>query len=73
MNVFAHGGNSSISRTRIIAAPGEKGSWEGSERIQSWRHMEGTVSVPRRSPQQFFGDYNPYTEVLAETGSPPHR
>lgn len=59
----AHGGNSSTSHITYEAAPGEKVIIKGSERIQSWSHIEGTV-WKAMLPNSFFGDYNPYTEVL---------
>lgn len=59
----AQGGRSNIERIVYEAAPGEKVVIKGSERIQNWELVEGTVwkSVIANS---FFGSYNPYKEVL---------
>lgn len=59
----AHSGYSNISRITYEAAEGEKVIIKGSERMQNWELVEGTVwkSV---IPNKFFGDYNPYKEIL---------
>lgn len=59
----AHGGHSSTSRIIYEAAPGEKVVIKGSERIQCWEQEEGTV-WKAVLPDSFFGDYNPYKEIL---------
>lgn len=59
----AHGGNSSIDRIIYEAAPGEKAVIKGSERISSWEQVEGSVWKVVL-PDSFFGDYNPYKEIL---------
>lgn len=59
----AHGGHSSTSRITYEAAPGEKAIIKGSERIRGWINIEGTVWKVK-IPNSFFGEYNPYTEVL---------
>ncbi|MFC1635228.1 hypothetical protein ACFL5Z_10345, partial [Planctomycetota bacterium] len=41
------------------AAPGEKVVIKGSERITSWKNIEGGV-WKIELPNAFFGDYNPY-------------
>ncbi|MRH43565.1 hypothetical protein GH741_12830 [Aquibacillus halophilus] len=58
--------NAGLSETRRItyqAAEGEKVVIKGSEQIQDWEQVEGTVwkTVLANS---FFGDYNPYTEEI---------
>lgn len=59
-----HGGYSNISRITYEAAEGEKVVIKGSERIQSWEPYEGTVWKVIL-PNTFFGDYNPYKEILS--------
>lgn len=59
----AHGGRSSTSRITYEAAPGEKVIIKGSERIQSWSPVEGTV-WKAALPNSFFGEYHPYIETL---------
>lgn len=59
----AHGGRSSISRIIYEAAQGEKVIIKGSERIQNWEPVEGSV-WKTVLPNTFFGDYNPYKELL---------
>lgn len=58
-----HSGTSQKSRIVFETAPGEQVIIKGSERIQNWERVEGTVwkSV---LPNTFFGEYNPYKEVL---------
>lgn len=58
--------NPGLSNTRRItyqAADGEKVVIKGSERIQDWQHIEGTL-WKTVLPNQFFGDYNPYKEEI---------
>lgn len=55
-----------LSNTRRItykAADGEKVVIKGSERIQDWQPVEGTV-WKTVIPNQFFGEYNPYKEEI---------
>jgi len=59
-----HSGYSNISRITYEAAPGEKVVIKGSERIQSWERLEGTVWKVV-IPNTFFGDFNPYKEILS--------
>jgi hypothetical protein len=59
-----HSGYSNISRITFEAADGEKVVIKGSERIQSWEPYEGTVWKVIL-PNTFFGDYNPYKEILS--------
>jgi len=58
-----HSGYSNISRITFEAAEGEKVVIKGSEHIQGWERLEGTVWKVTL-PNSFFGDYNPYKEVL---------
>lgn len=58
-----HSGYSNISRITYQAAEGEKVVIKGSERIQNWEPIEGTV-WKAVIPNAFFGDYNPYAERL---------
>lgn len=58
--------NAGISEYRRItykAAEGEKVVIKGSERIQEWEQVERTV-WKAVLPNDFFGDYNPYTEEI---------
>jgi hypothetical protein len=58
--------NPGLSNTRRItykAADGEKVVIKGSERIQDWQKVEGTVWKTVLS-NEFFGDYNPYKEEI---------
>ncbi len=59
----AHGGRSDIERIIYEAAEGEKVVIKGSERITDWTKVEGNV-WKAVLPNTFFGDYNPYKEVL---------
>ena len=59
-----HSGYSNISRITYEAAEGEKVVIKGSERIQGWELLEGTVWKVVL-PNTFFGDYNPYKEILS--------
>ena len=58
-----HSGYSNISRITYEAAEGEKVVIKGSERIQGWELYEGTVWKVI-IPNTFFGEYNPYKEIL---------
>ncbi|WP_053362736.1 right-handed parallel beta-helix repeat-containing protein [Bacillus sp. FJAT-27251] len=58
--------NSGLSEYRRItyqAAEGEKVVIKGSERIQEWQPVEGSVWKVVL-PNEFFGDYNPYIEEI---------
>lgn len=58
-----HQGLSEKRRITYMAAEGEKVVIKGSERIQSWQHVEGNV-WKCVLPNTFFGDFNPYKEEL---------
>lgn len=58
-----HSGRSSINRITYEAAEGEKVVIKGSERIQNWEQVEGDVWRVV-IPNTFFGEYNPYKELL---------
>ncbi len=58
-----HGGNSSIDRIEYIAAEGERAVIKGSERITNWENVAGSVWKVTLE-NTFFGDYNPYAEIL---------
>lgn len=58
-----NGGTSDYNRIVYKAADGEKVVIKGSERIQNWEQVEGTV-WKTELPNSFFGDYNPYEEVI---------
>ncbi|MBY0099655.1 right-handed parallel beta-helix repeat-containing protein [Mesobacillus maritimus] len=58
--------NAGLSEYRRItyqAAEGEKVVIKGSERIQEWEQVEGTVWKVQ-IPNEFFGEYNPYIEEI---------
>lgn len=58
--------NAGLSEYRRItyqAAEGEKVVIKGSERVQEWEQVEGTV-WKAVLPNEFFGDYNPYIEEI---------
>lgn len=59
----ANGGTSDICRIIYRAAEGEKPVIKGSERIQNWENIGGTVwkSV---LPNTMFDEYHPYRELL---------
>ena len=59
-----HSGYSNISRITYEAAKGEKVVIKGSERIQGWEPLTGTV-WKRIIPNTFFGEFNPYQEILS--------
>lgn len=58
-----HSGRSNISRITYEAAPGEKPVIKGSELVKDWVRVEGNV-WKAVLPNSFFGEYNPYKEVL---------
>lgn len=58
-----NGGRSNSERIVYEAAEGEKVVIKGSERITGWKHMEGSVWKVM-IPNDFFGNFNPYEEVL---------
>ena len=57
------GGLSDTRRIVYEAAKDEKVVIKGSERIQTWEHVEGSVWKVTL-PNSFFGDFNPYVERL---------
>jgi alpha-N-arabinofuranosidase len=59
-----HSGYSNLSRITYEAAEGEKVVIKGSERIQSWEKLEGTM-WKAVLPNTFFGEYNPYKETVS--------
>jgi hypothetical protein len=58
-----HSGYSNLSRITFEAAKGEKVVIKGSERIQNWENIEGTV-WKAVLPNSFFGTYNPYKQLI---------
>ncbi|MBQ8408983.1 MAG: right-handed parallel beta-helix repeat-containing protein [Clostridia bacterium] len=57
------GGSSPKERITYLAAPNEKVVIKGSEEIKGWVYeRDGVWTVTL--PNSFFGDYNPYTDVL---------
>ncbi len=57
------GGTSDVQRITYQAAPGEAVAIKGSEVITGWKRVANdtwTVTLPNR----FFGDFNPYSDVL---------
>ena len=58
-----YGGLSNTRRIIYEAAEGEKVVIKGSERIQIWEHVEGTVWKAALA-NDFFGDFNPYKEPV---------
>jgi len=59
----AEGGLSNARRITYMAAAGEHVVIKGSERIQSWEKVEGTV-WKAVLPNTFFGCFNPYAETV---------
>ncbi|HHU50341.1 MAG TPA: hypothetical protein GXZ36_00730 [Firmicutes bacterium] len=58
--------NTGLSNSRRItyqAAEGEKVVIKGSEQIRDWERVEGSI-WKTVLPNDFFGDYNPYTEEI---------
>ncbi|MFS0864889.1 DUF1565 domain-containing protein [Fredinandcohnia sp. 179-A 10B2 NHS] len=58
--------NAGLSEYRRItyqAAEGEKVVIKGSEQIQEWEQVDGSVWKVEL-PNEFFGDYNPYIEEI---------
>ncbi|RKQ31337.1 right-handed parallel beta-helix repeat-containing protein [Oceanobacillus halophilus] len=58
--------NTGLSNTRRItyqAAKGEKVVIKGSEQVQDWEQVEGTV-WKKVIPNEFFGEFNPYKEEI---------
>lgn len=58
-----YAGLSEYRRITYQAAEGEKVVIKGSEQIQDWEQVEGTVWKVVL-PNEFFGDYNPYTKEI---------
>jgi len=59
----ANSGSNDMERITFEAAKGEKVVIKGSERIQNWELEEGNVWKVVL-PNSYFGDYNPYKEIL---------
>ena len=59
----SEGGLSNARRITYQAAEGEHVVIKGSERIQSWEKVEGTV-WKAVLPNEFFGCFNPYAETV---------
>ena len=57
------GGDSDDKRIIYRAAPGEKVEIKGSERIVNWERLQGGV-WKIVLPNTFFGDYNPYVDLI---------
>jgi len=57
------GGTSEMTRITYEAAPGEKVVIKGSERVENWEVVDGTV-WKAVIPNVLFGDYNPYSEQI---------
>jgi hypothetical protein len=57
------GGEQDDLRIVYRAAPGERVEIKGSERIANWQKMENGVWKVTL-PHTFFGDYNPYTDLI---------
>lgn len=58
------GGECDRSRIVYRAAPGEKVLIKGSEQITNWERVEGDL-WKTTIPNTFFGDYNPYQDLIA--------
>jgi hypothetical protein len=57
------GGLSDTRRITYQAAAGEKVVIKGSERLQNWEHVEGSV-WKAVLPNSIFGNWNPYREII---------
>jgi hypothetical protein len=57
------GGRSNVRRITYQAAPGERVVIKGSERVQNWECLEGTV-WKAVLPNALFGAWNPYAEII---------
>ncbi len=57
------GGNSDSERITYRAAESEKVEIKGSERFKGWNKHTGTV-WKLTIPNSFFGDYNPYKDII---------
>ncbi len=57
------GGTSNTQRITYRAAEGEKVIIKGSEVIEKWEKVEGTL-WKTVLPNSFFGEFNPYTDVI---------
>jgi alpha-N-arabinofuranosidase len=57
------GGTSDRQRITYQAAPGEKVTITGSEEVKNWEHV-GSDTWKVTLPNSFFGDFNPYREVI---------
>jgi hypothetical protein len=58
-----HGGISDAERIVFQAAEGEKVEIKGSEIVTGWENLTGTVWRVA-IPNSFFGDYNPYKDLI---------
>ena len=58
-----HGGESDDKRIVYRAAPGEQVEIKGSERIATWEKVQDGVWKVTL-PNTFFGDYNPYGDLI---------
>jgi len=58
-----NGGSSDLNRIVYQVAAGEKVVIKGSEEIKEWKKVEGSVWKVV-IPNSFFGDYNPYADLL---------
>jgi len=58
-----HGGTSNLNRIVYQSAPGEKVIIKGSEIINNWKKVTGSV-WKAVIPNIFFKDYNPYSDLL---------
>ncbi|MBW6458897.1 MAG: DUF1565 domain-containing protein, partial [FCB group bacterium] len=57
------GGENEQKRIVYRTAPGEKVEIKGSEQIKSWKHVKNGVWKVTL-PERFFGDYNPYRDLI---------
>ena len=60
-----NGGASKYARITYQAAPGEEVWIKGSEQITNWTREKRTDVWKVVIPNTFFGDFNPYAEILA--------
>ena len=59
----SRGGISDKERIVFRAAPGERVEITGAEIVKGWTHLQGNVWKVTL-PNSFFGDFNPYSDVL---------
>lgn len=60
----ARGGLSDQRRITYTAAPGERVVIKGSEQISNWEQLEDGNVWKATVPNQLFGDFNPYGQVI---------